>query len=192
MSKLQILIIDNKTSYLEKLKLWFVDHEVVVENYDHLDLEKANSFDLIILSGGYQYHVVGNPDKFSKELALIKNSTKPILGICLGFELIGYAFGCQLELMKEKEKGELELRIVNPDPIVKGLASMNVYESHRWVITKPSKDLKVIAESKDGIEMIKHVSRPIYGFQFHPEIIVNQTQNDILKENVLDIIGKSA
>jgi len=185
---MRVLIIDNGTSYLEQLKKLFFDSIVSVVNYSQIPKIKYSDADLIVLSGGHGLPVMDSKNPYAEEINFIKNSSIPILGICLGYELIARAFGADLKLMKKREKGILDISPVHSDPIFKNISVFSAYESHRWVVEKLPKDLVGLAKSKDGYEVIKHKQKLIYGFQFHPEMLVKQVSGNNIFINFLGTI----
>lgn len=185
---MNILLINNGTIRIGELKALLQDHKVEVIEFCTLNTINTKKFDLIVLSGSTPYPILGNESLYKQEIDLIKNSQKPIIGICLGFELIGYAYGAELIEMSEKEKGIIDLQVTNLSRIFDNLPSFSVYESHRWVIKKLPAALIELARSKDGIEVIKHKDRKLYGFQFHPEMFVEKTYGDEMFNNLLNVI----
>jgi len=163
------LIIDNGSSRIGRIKTLLVNFNTEVVRYDHVSLMNALNTDLIILSGGHDFPAVGNDDIYHKEIEIIKKVNKPIVGICLGFELIAYVYEGKLERLIERREGEATIEIVASDPVLIGLNNITVYESHRWVLTEATSPITSLARSTSGIEIIKHNTKPIYGFQFHPE-----------------------
>lgn len=172
---MRILLIDNGTTILDKLKELIPGNEIV-HTYEDFDRD-VSDFDLTILSGGSKYQLIGNQDKFAKEIDFIKKTNKPVIGICFGYEIIASAFGATLRELPENKKGIYEIEILNESL---GKGKIKVYESHRWVIDKLPEVFEVLAKSKDGPEIIKHKERPIYGLQFHPENFVEETEGDEL------------
>ncbi len=172
---MRILLIDNGTTLLDKLKE-LIPGDEIVHAYDDFDKDN-HDFDLTVLSGGSKYQLVGNEDKFAKELDFIKNTSKPVIGICFGYELIATAFGATLKELPENKKGIYEVEILEENL---GKGKIKVCESHRWVVDKLSDIFEILAKSDDGPEMIKHKEKPIYGLQFHPENFVEQTEGDEL------------
>lgn len=173
---MNITVINNESRYLNQLLKWAHDgkrNQVDVIDYDKIDKEQLHEADLIILSGGYKDPVMYNPEKYKQEIELIKSTTKAVLGICMGFEIIAYAFGSDLERMPNKESKKLKLEMLEASPIFEGLKTILVSEHHRWRIKKLGNDLSAIAKSIDGIEIIQHIKLPIYGCQFHPELEPN-------------------
>jgi len=185
---MKILIIDNGTSYLSQLENLLSDHSYQVVKYSEIDSINTDTFDATILSGGHDFPVKGNEEKLQKEIDFVKNSKKPIFGICFGFEIIASAFGAKLELMKSKERGIIDIEILEPDEIFSNIPNFQVFESHRWVVKEPASELIALASSRDGIEAIKHKTKPIYAVQFHPEVFVKKTCGDEIFQNFLNSI----
>lgn len=172
---MKILLIDNGTTLLNKLKA-LIPGDEVTHAYDDVDVDTHN-FDLAILSGGSKYQLVGNEDKFEKEINFIKNTKIPIIGICFGYELVATAFGATLKELPENKKGMYEVRVLDESL---GVGVIKVYENHRWVVDQLPEVFDVLAVSDDGLEIIKHKNLSIYGMQFHPENLVEETGGDEL------------
>jgi len=160
------LLIDNGTTLLKKLET-LVSVQEKIERFDVFKIEDARDFDVTVLSGSSIGPLFGNEEKFSEEIKFIKETTKPVVGICFGCELIVRAFGGELEKMEQKDRGMKEIQIT--DLILYKRPQVKVYENHQWRITRLSEDFDVLAKSESGPEIIKHKTKSIYGFQFHPE-----------------------
>ncbi len=189
---MKVLIIDNGTSYLQQLENLLSKHAFQVIKYSEIGSVDLNDFDAIILSGGHAFTVEGHTAQLEKEIDLVKESTRPIFGICFGFEVIAQAFGAKLELMKSKEHGILDIEVIESDDIFLNINSFQVFESHRWVVKELPKDFISLARSKDGIEAIKHKTRPVYAVQFHPEMFTEESCGDEIFNNFLNIIQKES
>lgn len=176
-TSMKVLLIDNGTTLLKKLEKLIPHHEIV-RRFDTFKIGEADGFDLVVLSGGSICPVTGNEEKFSQEINFIQNTKKPLIGICFGCELIVKAFGGELEKLNSREKGIKEVTIL--DPHFYEVSKIKVYENHQWGITKLPDTFAVLAESDDGVEIIKHKTLPMYGFQFHPENLVNESDGDEL------------
>lgn len=183
---MNILIIDNGTIRLFQLKKLLRKHNCKTIDLGEFNPEDTTDFDLILLSGSSQLPILNSRSLYEKEIDLIKNSEKPIIGICLGFELIAHAYGAKIKRMQNKEKGIIEIKVSSPEDIFKDLPNFSVYESHRWVINKLPDELIELARSRDCIEAMKHRSRHLYGFQFHPEMFTKRTCGDEIFNNLLD------
>lgn len=182
--KQKILLIDNYSVFIKELVNSLKEHQLKIIKFNQIKENSVKNFDKLILSGGHSLNVKNHTKEYSNEIKLIRNSDIPILGICLGFELIGHAFGERLQLLSVKEEGILEVQKIHDDFLLKNLVNFKVYENHRWTIKKTSK-LKTLAKSKDGTEIIKHPEKTIYGVQFHPEKFVNKTQGIKILNNFL-------
>lgn len=185
---MRILLINNKSKYLPALKKLLKKENLRVIRPQEIDFFKIDNFDLIILSGGHHFSVMGHQEKYKKEINLVKNSKKPILGICLGFQLIARAFEGKLVRLPRKKKGLIEIKILQKDKIFKNLPNFKVYESHRWALKELPPDLIGLASSKNGFEVIKHKNRTIYGFQFHPEMFLKRTCGDEIFYNFFNLV----
>lgn len=192
---MHILVVDNGSTYLSALKRLLSPHSFEIVSYDslraNLDHPPLTQYDLTILSGGHAFSVVGNEDKSKPEIDLILTSKTPLLGICLGFELIAAAFGARLIHLPLKQKGLTRLTPVTSSPLFDNLTHLDVYESHRWVVKNPGSELLALARSVSGIEIIRHNNKLIYGFQFHPEMFPDQSQGDEMFANFLRIVENS-
>jgi len=170
---MKILIIDNNSRHKNQLIELARDqgcNSVTLMGFGEINLAKISEFDLIILSGGHGDPIINHDDEYAFEIELIKLAKKPILGICLGCELIAHTFKSTLELLKERETSELDLELLEETPFTQIFSKIKVHEGHRWYIKTLGSTLKALAKSKDGIEIIQHKIKPIYGVQFHPEL----------------------
>jgi para-aminobenzoate synthetase len=176
---MRTLIIDNKTLLLPELKALLV--QVGIENTDLISVEKANfesseTYDLVVLTGATGLSVPKHPDIYKEEFKIIRERTKPLLGICAGFQAIAYTYGCTLHHRKESVLGIVDVEVLQPDPIFKGKTNFKVFESHKYFVSETTPELMQLAKSQYNIEVIKHIAKPTYGFQFHPEAIDPQNE----------------
>jgi GMP synthase-like glutamine amidotransferase len=178
---MRILLIDNGTRYLSGLKQ-------LLKPAKTLNWSKFKSipekFDLVVLSGGHGLPIMHHDRDYVEEIKLISKTKRPLLGICLGSELIAHTFGAKLTHLKRKSHG---IRVIK-DRYSK--EQFRVYESHHWAISKLPRGLVKIATSTDGIEVFRHKDRPIYGIQFHPEKLVHKSDGRKLFTTILSAIKK--
>jgi GMP synthase (glutamine-hydrolysing) len=189
---LKTLIVSNnskKIGSLEEIVLPF-SNEVKIVHYDKIPpFEECEKFDIVILSGGSNLAIPKHRELFKKEIELIKNITKPILGVCLGFELIADTFGAKLKYRTEKVHGLFEVEKIQEDPVFDDKKFFKVYEAHKYYVDSlENTKLIPLAKSKWGIEIFKHETRLIYGFQFHPEDLLENNDGVKLFKNWIENI----
>lgn len=172
---MKILLVNNHTRHLEFLNKALAGHDMEVVVYQPgVDFNDSDK-DLIILSGGGGEGLEINDTHhgrlwYSDEMEFILRTDKPILGICMGFEVISRAYGSAVTEMKELIQG---FRKVTPTR--SGLQrfqrdNLRQYEAHQWQVEDiDTKQFEVLAESSTGLEIIRHRRRPIIATQFHPE-----------------------
>ena len=121
-----------------------------------------------------------------------KNKNLPMLGICLGHQSIGQAYGGQVVQCEEIMHGKIDKIFHLGHPLFKGVEkSFQATRYHSLIVENKSlpSQLKVIAETKNKIIMgIAHTSNKIFGLQFHPESIGTEIGKSILT-NFLHIIN---
>ena len=180
----KILILDNYDSFTYNLVQMvenIIKKKVAVFRNDEISLNQVNEFDKIILSPG-----PGIPNEAGILLPLIKQyaASKSILGVCLGHQAIGEAFGGRLTNLtrvfhgvatKIELKKDLKKSAFNNDWF-KGLDSeIEVGRYHSWVVDRDEfpKELEVTSWDEHGMIMsLKHHIYDIQGVQFHPESLL--------------------
>ncbi|MCD8031638.1 MAG: aminodeoxychorismate/anthranilate synthase component II [Bacteroides sp.] len=184
-----ILILDNYDSFTYNLyhlvkELGYNDIEV--HRNDRIALEEVDRFDKIILSPG-----PGIPQEAGLLLPVIRRyaPSKSMLGVCLGHQAIGEAFGAGLTNLTDVYHGiQSQIRIIRPDTLFEGLNSdIHVGRYHSWVIGRDNfpQELEITAESAEGqIMAIRHKTYDVHGIQFHPESVLTPLGKNIL-ENFL-------
>ena len=187
---MKIAIIDNYDSFTYNLShlVKELGAEVKVMRNDQFQLDELRSFDRIILSPG-----PGIPSEAGLLLDVIRTyaAIKPILGVCLGHQAIGEAFGGRLENLSEVFHGvATPCRIIAGDPIFRDMErDITIGRYHSWVVSKDSFPdcLEVTAESPEGQVMaLRHRQYDVHGIQFHPESVLTPNGKQIIK-NFLDL-----
>lgn len=149
---------------------------------DKISIEEVDAYDKILLSPG-----PGVPSEAGIMPELIKKyaPTKDILGICLGNQAIGEAFGGGLINLTEVVHGVASKIKIKADPLFEGLPEyFTVGRYHSWVIdaTILPEELEVISNTPDGqIMAVKHKKFDVRGLQFHPESILTEHGVQIIK-----------
>ncbi len=173
---MRILLIDNYDSftynlyhYLQSLKC-----NVKVIRNDKITAKEIirKNYKKIVISPG-----PGNPNQAGNCLKIVKDLSKkiPILGVCLGHQVIGQAFGAKIINAKKPMHGKTSKIIHNNRGIFKGIKSNLVgTRYHSLVIDQKtlSEDFIITAKTEDNIIMgIMHKNFNLHGVQFHPESI---------------------
>ena len=168
---MNILLIDNHSKHREEL-IELLGKNAVVETQEQLGNFDTDLYDLIVLSGGSNTpSVLYNPEAYSKEISLVQNTQTPVLGICLGSEIITKSFGGSLKDLGGVHRGDVALTVVDTSlENCIGGKLLQVYEAHQVGIQDMPNDFLICAYSKHGTEIIKHKTKPIIGLQFHPEV----------------------
>ena len=182
----KIILIDNYDSftfnlyhYLSSLRV----HVDVIRN----DLITSNEiqerkYNKIVISPG-----PGNPNQSGNCLKIVKSLYKemPILGVCLGHQIIGQVFGSKIVQARKLMHGKTSKIMSKRTGILKNLPrTFEATRYHSLIIDKKSlsKDLEITAETKDGLIMgVKHKKYHVHGVQFHPESIKTKLGLKILK-----------
>jgi len=176
--KFRVFVVDNYDSFTYNL-VHLVEQssiECVVKRNDALKLEELEDFSHIIIGPG-----PGLPDESGLVLDIIQrySSSKSILGICLGMQALLISDGIGMVNLQNVQHGAQDLISLQSDSkLFADIAqSIKVGRYHSWAFTLDdiSKNYRVIAESSDGLIMaIEHVSKPLFGIQFHPESIMTE------------------
>ncbi len=183
---MKIVLIDNYDSftfnlyhYLSSLKI----NVEVVRNDKITDKEIIQKkYNKIVISPG-----PGNPNQSGNCLKIVKNLYKkiPILGVCLGHQIIGQVFGSKIIQSKKLMHGKTSIIKSKKMGILKNLPSkFEATRYHSLIIDKKtlSKELEITAETKDGLIMgVRHKKYHVHGVQFHPESIKTKLGIKILK-----------
>ena len=171
---MKLLIVDNGSNHLSELARLCAEYKVDIIKPGNLKLSALDPYGAIILSGGHDHPVKGNDDYFKDELDLIQKSHLPILGVCLGFELLAYAGGAMLFKLPQAERGTLTVYPTPEGEYWLGDKPIEVFESHRWGVSVEPVGFVALAKSDLGIEALANFSRRQIGFQFHPEHVTDR------------------
>lgn len=182
----RILVFDNYDSFtynLVHLVEKIMHQKADVYRNDEIPLEKVGAYDKIILSPG-----PGIPQEAGLLLPLIKEyaASKSILGVCLGHQAIGQAFGGKLVNLKSVFHGVATNCVVRKDsPLFKGLPdTIEVGRYHSWIVSDENfpEELEVTARDENHYIMaLQHKRFDVQGVQFHPESVLTPDGETILR-----------
>lgn len=164
---------------LKNLKYLGVDTEVVIPDKP---LEYMKKFDCLVFSGG-PYSVASEIQKMGNSPIYIKELKVPMLGICLGHQLIAYVLGGIVKRAINPEYGLTKINIFEEDTIFRGFPSqINVWESHSDEVVEPPNGFKILASSENArVQAMVNSDNSIFGVQFHPEVKHTEKGIDVFK-----------
>ena len=182
----KIILIDNYDSFTFNLYHYLSSFKI---NVDVIRNDQITSNE--ILKKKYNKIVIspgpGNPNQSGNCLKIVKSLYKkiPILGVCLGHQIIGQVFGSKIIQARKLMHGKTSKILSKKIGILKNLPkSFEATRYHSLIIEKKSlsKHLEITAESKDGLIMgVQHKEYDVHGVQFHPESIKTKLGIKILK-----------
>ena len=185
----KIILIDNYDSFTFNLYHYLSSLKVNVDviRNDQISSKEIvkRKYNKIVISPG-----PGNPNQSGNCLKIVKSLYKkiPILGVCLGHQIIGQVFGSKIIQTKKLMHGKTSKIMSKKIGILKNLPkTFEATRYHSLISDKKSlsKDLEITAETKDGIIMgVRHKKYDVYGVQFHPESIKTRLGIKILKNFV--------
>ena len=182
----KIILIDNYDSFTFNLYHYLSSLRV---NVDVIRNDQITSNE--VLKRRYSKIVIspgpGNPNQAGNCLKIVKSLYKkiPILGVCLGHQIIGQVFGSKIIQAKKLMHGKTSKIISKKTGVLENLPkTFEATRYHSLIIDKKSlsKDLEITAETKDGLIMgVRHKKYNVHGVQFHPESIKTKIGIKILK-----------
>ena len=188
----KILVVDNHDSFVFNIvqyldELGAVTH--VVKN-EEIEPKYCQNFDGVVISPG-----PGNPQNAGASIDVVKYCDRheiPILGICLGLQVIGAAYGAKISSAPELLHGRTSEILHDGTDLFKDIPNNFIATRyHSLAIESDSvpAELQVTARCSDGTIMgISHRSKQIVGVQFHPEAVLTQYGYELLA-NWLEICG---
>ena len=188
-----ILVIDNYDSFTYNLVHYLneLGAETVVYRNDALTVQEALGLRpaAVLLSPGPKA-----PDQAGICLPLLQAAPEglPILGVCLGHQAIGQAYGGEVIRAKAVMHGKVSKVRHDDKGIFKGLPNpFTATRYHSLAVRREDlpPELEVTAWTDDGEIMgVQHKTRPVFGVQFHPESVATECGHELLA-NLLDVAG---
>ena len=188
----KILVVDNGGQWTHRI--WRVigelSHEAeIIQNTTPVGEIEADG---MILSGGAP-SIVDEIPKLGKCGDYVDSFGKPILGLCVGQQFMALHAGGEVAAAAKPEYGLVELEVIEPGDILKGLPTkFNVWGNHNDEV-KSAPGFKTLAKSANCInEAMQHESLPLYGLQFHPEVNDTQYGEQILANFIEVCVGNNS
>lgn len=195
---MRVLVVDNYDSFVFNLVQYLGQLGVQVQVWRNDDAHLADPLavtkdvDGVLLSPG-----PGTPERAGASIPLVRACAEtgtPLLGVCLGHQAIGAAFGATVDRAPELLHGKTSTVYHTNTGVLHGLPDPFVATRYHSLTVLPETmpaELEVIARTESGVIMaLQHVKLPIHGVQFHPESILTQGGHRMLA-NWLGICGSA-
>ncbi len=181
---MRVLVIDNYDSFVYNLVQYLAQlgAETVVRRNDEVDLDEIDDVDGVLVSPG-----PGTPERAGVSVAAIRRSAAlgtPLLGVCLGHQAIGVAWGGVVERAPELLHGKTSLVHHGGDGVLTGLPDPFVATRYHSLSIRPDTlpaELEVTGRTETGVIMaVRHRELSIEGVQFHPESVLTEGGHRLL------------
>ncbi len=175
---MRVLVIDNYDSFVYNLVQYLAQlgAETVVRRNDEVDLDELESVDGVLVSPG-----PGTPERAGESIAAIHRAAAlgvPLLGVCLGHQAIGAAWGGVVERAPELLHGKTSLVHHDGSGVLAGLPDPFVATRYHSLSIRPESmpaELEVTGRTEGGVVMaLRHRELPVHGVQFHPESVLTE------------------
>ena len=188
----KVLVIDNYDSFVYNLVQYLgeLNAEPIVKRHDAITIDEVEDISphALLISPG-----PGNPKQAGISVDLIKWAAGkiPVLGICLGHQCIGEAWGGKIVHAPQVMHGKTSLISHNESGLFKNIESpFNATRYHSLMVDPESfpDELEITAKTDDGLIMgLKHKEFEIYGLQFHPESILTAYGHKLIENFLLSV-----
>ncbi|OZM82390.1 aminodeoxychorismate/anthranilate synthase component II [Pseudonocardia sp. MH-G8] len=181
---MRVLVIDNYDSFVYNLVQYLAQlgAQVVVRRNDEVELDELGDVDGVLLSPG-----PGVPERAGVSIEAVRRSAErslPLLGVCLGHQAIGVAWGGVVERAPELLHGKTSLVHHEDDDLLAGLPNPFVATRYHSLSIRPDtlpSALEVTGRTEGGVIMaVRHRELPVTGVQFHPESVLTEGGHRLL------------
>jgi len=178
MKTMNILVIHNYGHFCHLIHRTIRDLDMdttIISNTSSVEDILSKGPDGLVLSGGPTLERAGNCAQYIREIDL------PILGICLGHQVMAKTFRGEIGPGKYGGYAEVEVEVLEEDNILQGMApTTSVWASHAdEVKSLPEGFIQLARSGICEIEAMKHEQRPLYGVQWHPEVAHTEKGKDL-------------
>ena len=181
---MRVLVVDNYDSFVYNLVQYLAQlgAQVMVRRNDEVDLDELADVDGVLVSPG-----PGTPERAGASIDVIRRAADrelPLLGVCLGHQAIGAAWGGVVERAPELLHGKTSLVHHQGEGVLDGLPDPFVATRYHSLSIRPDTVpdvLEVTGHTESGVIMaVRHRELPIAGVQFHPESVLTQGGHRLL------------
>jgi para-aminobenzoate synthetase component 2 len=181
---MRVLVIDNYDSFVYNLVQYLAQlgADTTVRRNDEVDLDELSDVDGVLVSPG-----PGTPERAGASIEVIRRAADrelPLLGVCLGHQAIGAAWGGVVERAPELLHGKTSLVHHQGEGVLDGLPDPFVATRYHSLSIRPDTlpdVLEVTGHTESGVIMaVRHRELPITGVQFHPESVLTQGGHRLL------------
>ncbi len=175
---MRVLVVDNYDSFVYNLVQYLAQlgADTTVRRNDQIDLDELDDVDGVLVSPG-----PGTPERAGASIAVIRAAarrTLPLLGVCLGHQAIGVAWGGVVERAPELLHGKTSLVHHDGVGVLAGLPDPFVATRYHSLSIRPDTvpdALEVTGRTESGVVMaVRHRELPVEGVQFHPESVLTE------------------
>jgi para-aminobenzoate synthetase component 2 len=189
---MRVLVVDNYDSFVYNLVQYLAQlgAEVTVRRNDEVDLDELDDVHGVLVSPG-----PGTPERAGSSIEVVRRCAEralPVLGVCLGHQAIGVAWGGVVERAPELLHGKTSLVHHDGSGLLAGLPNPFVATRYHSLSIRPDTmptALEVTGRTEGGVIMaVRHRELPVLGVQFHPESVLTEGGHRMLA-NWMEIAG---
>jgi len=183
----RILVVDNYDSFVYNLVQYLGQLGAHCDVRRNDEVDTIEGYDGVLISPG-----PGIPEKAGASIEIIKAADVPVLGVCLGHQAIGVAYGGVVERAPELLHGKTSEILHEGAGILRDLPSPFIATRYHSLAIRPDslpQQIAATAHTEGGVIMaVRHKERPVEGVQFHPESILTEHGHQMLA-NWLTLCG---
>ena len=183
----RILVVDNYDSFVYNLVQYLGQLGARCDVRRNDEVDTIEGYDGVLISPG-----PGIPEKAGASIEIIKAADVPVLGVCLGHQAIGVAYGGVVERAPELLHGKTSEILHEGAGILRDLPSPFIATRYHSLAIRPDslpQQIAATAHTEGGVIMaVRHKERPVEGVQFHPESILTEHGHQMLA-NWLTLCG---